>query len=91
MEFIVVFLSTLVAGYVLVGRRKYNKKQASVKKEEIILSYENKLKNILDKTDDENKVQEKTNFLKSCNDELSRNIYFDKDEIKDILANLAKL
>ena len=91
MEFVVVFLSTLAAGFLLVHQRKKNIRQAGVKKEAIIENYKSELKELMANASEEEKKDKKIAFLKNCNDELSRNIYFTQDEAKEVLDRLSKI
>jgi len=93
MEFVVLFLSTVAAGFFLVNRRKHNIKQKTVKRDEIIQAYEKELLELLERYKDNKdmQVEQKKIFLKNCNDELSRNIFFTKNEASQVLQRLAKL
>ena len=67
-------------------------KEKAKKKEEIILQYKQKLQNELEQfKNDDLRVKQKTVLLKQYNDELSRNIFFQQDEVKEILMDLAKI
>lgn len=91
MEFVVVFFLSLIVVILLVKQRKKNIKQSAVKKDEIIKDYERQLKQLLQDNSKENQIKIKTTFLKKVNDELSRNIYFDKTEIKTVIDKLLKI
>ncbi|RLA81494.1 MAG: hypothetical protein DRG78_09125 [Epsilonproteobacteria bacterium] len=58
-----------------------NSKQPAVKKSEIILGYKKHLDTLSNK-------DEKIKFLKEINQELSRNIFFDQDELKKAIEDL---
>jgi len=68
-------------------------KNTTVKKEEIILQYENELKQILKKheSNKEKRLQEKKIFLQKCNSELSRNIFFTHEESVKIIQRFSIL
>ncbi|MEA2017459.1 MAG: hypothetical protein U9N59_03330 [Campylobacterota bacterium] len=95
LEFVFIFILfiTILGAYLVVSKTKYRLKDTAVKKNEIIEKYELSLKNILDKyQEDKNKqLEEKKIFLKQCNCELSRNIFFTDDEASKVLQRLAKL
>ena len=61
------------------------------KKAEIILEYKAKLKTALKdiKNDKELRIAQKTILIKEYNDELSRNIFFDSDEVREIILELS--
>ena len=68
-------------------------KPKAVKKEELIESYRVELLEILKKYEDnkELQLQEKLKFLKRVNYELSMNIFFEKEEARDLIQELSKL
>lgn len=93
MEFVVIFLISLAVAFFILKKRKYKIKDKELKKQEIILNYENNLRTILEKNKN-NKTQqleEKKLFLLQCNQELSRNIFFTSEESKKIIENLLKI
>ncbi|MCK4975202.1 MAG: hypothetical protein KAR81_08100 [Sulfurimonas sp.] len=83
---ILVIIITLRGGSVKEVKTK-NQKRA-----EILDAYKLELKKALGplKDDKEAKVSKKSSMLKKFNDELSRNIFFDKNEIRDIMLELSK-
>ena len=96
------YIGVLVVGIVIVfvllkkdiGRAKpQNIKDSGIKKEEIIKEYEEKMKKIiLTYQGDANTLRQKQNeFLRQVNRELSRNIFFEADEIKSVLERLLKV
>ena len=92
MEFLVIFLAIIVVGYLVLNKTNHKLKATSQTKQEIIDRYENEMKNILAKCENPEKEKEqKALYLKKCNDELSRNIFFTPEEAKDILQKLANL
>lgn len=68
-------------------------KPKAVKKEELIQSYRVELLEILKKYEDnkELQLQEKLKFLKRVNYELSMNIFFEKDEARNLIQELSNL
>ena len=68
-------------------------KNKALKKEEIILNYENELKSILLKHKDNKtkQIEQKKLFLQKCSSEFSRNIFFSTEESKQIIQKLAQL
>ncbi len=93
MEFVVIFLATLVVAYIVLRKTNHKIKQTAVKKEEIIAQYETQLKSILEqyKDDKQSQLEQKNIFLKKCNNELSRNIFFTTEESATIIKRLAEI
>jgi len=93
MEFIVIFLITLIVAFFIIKKRKYKIKDSIQKKEEIINAYENDLRIIIEKNkhNQSKLLEEKKLFLLKCNNELSRNIFFTAEESKKIIENLLKI
>jgi len=93
MEFIVIFLITLIVAFFIIKKRKYKIKDSIQKKEEIINVYENDLRIIIEKNkhNQSKLLEEKKLFLLKCNNELSRNIFFTAEESKKIIENLLKI
>ena len=93
MELLVIFLAIIVVGYLVLHKTNHKLKATSQTKQEIITRYENELKTLLEecKNDSESCKEQKALYLKKCNDELSRNIFFTPEESKEILQKLAQL
>jgi len=92
MEFLFIFLAIIVIGYLVLTKTKHKLKETSQTKQEIIARYESELKQVLEECKDkESSQKQKALYLKKCNDELSRNIFFTPDEAKEILQKLASL
>jgi|AntRauTorcE11898_2_1112593.scaffolds.fasta_scaffold76913_2 uncharacterized membrane protein (DUF106 family) len=93
MEFIIIFLITIIVAFFILKKRKFRIKDSEQKKEEIINAYENNLRSIIEKNkhNQSKLLQEKKLFLLKCNSELSRNIFFTAEESKKIIENLLKL
>ena len=68
-------------------------KPKAIKKEELVENYRLELLEILEKYEDnkELQLQEKLKFLKKVNYELSMNIFFEKEEARDLIQELSKL
>ncbi|MDD2887073.1 MAG: hypothetical protein PHY66_04680 [Aliarcobacter sp.] len=68
-------------------------KPKAVKKEELIEGYRVELLEILKKYEDnkELQLQEKLKFLKRVNYELSMNIFFEKEEARNLIQELSNL
>ena len=62
------------------------------KRAEIISKYKEELKETLEvfQNDNKNKIAKKTLLLKQFSAELSRNIFFDNDEIREIIQELSQ-
>ena len=62
------------------------------KQNEILLEYKEKLRESLKpfKDDKEVMIAKKSSLLKQYSDELSRNIFFDKNDIREIILELSK-
>ena len=93
MEFAVIFLATLVVAYIVLRKTNHKLKQTAVKKEEIITQYETELKALLEQHNNDSitQLEQKTRYLKQCNDELSRNIFFTDEESTKIIQKLANI
>lgn len=82
MELLVAILLIFFVIYLYINKKK-NIRSSPLKKSEIIENYKNQLKNLDSK-------EEKIIELKKINSELSRNIFFDSGEIKDVMNILTK-
>jgi len=93
MEFVVIFLATLVVAYIVLRKTNHKLKQTAVKKEEIITQYESELKKLLQQYNNDSitQLEQKKRYLKQCNDELSRNIFFTAEESAKIIQKLANI
>ncbi|MDB2562959.1 hypothetical protein N9X61_05070 [Sulfurimonas sp.] len=71
--------------------KKVGTKTKAKKKEEIIQEYKTKLKNALEPVgnDSEARIARKTQLLQEYNGELSRNIFFDENEVREIIRELS--
>lgn len=79
----------LVIRHILKGQAGV--KPVHIKKEEIIQSYKKQMFDLKEKYkyDEQTLKQQKMILLKHVNAELHRNIFFDEDEIKQIIQQLA--
>ncbi len=85
-------IMSLVAIVYLVFRnnKKSSYKTKTQKKKEIIDTYKKELLSTLNNLQNkELRVKKKSILLKKYSDELSQNIFFDKDEIREIILELA--
>ena len=96
MEYIIALILSAILTVVYLYFKK-NKtiliKPKAVKKEELIEGYRVELLEILKKYEDnkELQLQEKLKFLKRVNYELSMNIFFEKEEAKNLIQELSNL
>ena len=91
---IVLLIAVLGVGYLIyTGGIEQDTKSPVVKKDEIIEQYQSQLKNILKKheNDKNTQLEQKKLFLQKCSSELSRNIFFDPHEAKEVIQKLAHL
>lgn len=93
MEFVVIFLATLVVAYIVLRKTNLKIKQTARKKDEIVSQYEIQMKALVEQYKDDKilQLEQKTRYLKQCNDELSRNIFFTTEEKSQILQKLADI
>lgn len=95
MEYILALILSAIFTFIYISLRKKSviPKSKAIKKEELIEAYRLELLDILEKYEDnqEELLQEKIKFLKRVNSELSMNIFFEKEEAKDLLQELSKL
>lgn len=83
---------TFIYIYLKKSKTVFVKPQA-VKKDELIQSYRVELLEILEKYEDNKELQfqEKLKFLKRVNYELSMNIFFEKEEARELIQELSNL
>lgn len=87
---IAIVLITLVLFFIFKSGPSFAVKSPKVKKEQIIQDYMDELKTILGEYETkEEKTAQKKLFLQKVNGELSRNIFFDEDEAKELLKKLS--
>lgn len=85
-------VSLIVIGYlVLKGKSEEQHKTKAQKRTEIINEYKQSLIESLEGLDDnkEERMKRKSVLLKKYSDELSQNIFFDQDEIKELILELS--
>lgn len=86
-------ISLVVIGYVVLSKTKKTVavKSKEQKREEILQDYKVKLRNALKSfQNNEQRRERKNTLLKEFSDELALNIFFDADEKKEIIMELAK-
>lgn len=76
----------------LIGSKK-NIKSAVVKKHELIANYEKQMRETINKYNEDKQVlkYKKMETLKQISKELSTNIFFDKEEVKNLIQKLANM
>lgn len=91
-SFIAIVILILVIVITLRGANPKEVKTKNQKRAEILDAYKFELQKALAplKDDKKAKVSKKSSLLKKFSDELSRNIFFDKSEIRDIILELSK-
>ncbi|MCK9492107.1 MAG: hypothetical protein M0Q24_08445 [Sulfurimonas sp.] len=60
------------------------------KKDEIILNYKQKIQEILSPLDGDVRVLKKKKLLGQISNEMALNIYFDEDDIREVIQELSK-
>jgi len=94
---LVLIVSILIIGFFFVKfyflSSNTQKKPAALKKDELVSDYENQMQDIITlyANDDETLRFEKTQLLKQVSKELATNIFFDKQEVRDLLTKLANM
>lgn len=85
-------LTTIIYFY-FKNKKMIQIKPKVIKKEELIENYRLELFEILEKYEGNNELQleEKLKFLKRVNYELSMNIFFEKEEAKNLIQELSNL
>ena len=85
-------LTTIIYFY-FKNKKMIQIKPKVIKKEELIENYRLELFKILEKYEGNNELQleEKLKFLKRVNYELSMNIFFEKEEAKNLIQELSNL
>jgi len=93
MKFVIIFLAIVVVAYIILRKTNQKIKQTATKKSEIIEHYEEELKTILEQYSDDKigQLEQKKQYLKQCNNELSRNILFTDEESSNIIKKLATI
>ena len=87
----IILTIVLIVLFIYFTNRNIIKKTQS--KLDIINRYKMSLSKLLEESKDDKELQisKKIEFLKKVNDELSRNIFFEKHEIKIVLEELSKM
>lgn len=88
---VVIILLILIQKFL--GKQTKNVKPTHVKKDELIDSYENQMRETIAayRTNKEELTKQKIQTLKRISNELSTNIFFDKDEVRNILQKLSNM
>lgn len=88
---ILVFLIFLGIFLFITANKKKSIKPPVVKKEELIQSYKNEMRELLLKYENNKEIQtqEKIKLLKQINQELSMNLFFEKEEATKLLKELS--
>lgn len=91
MEVVIVVIVALFL-YLLIKPKSPIKriKSKEEKQKEIIKAYENFLNDELTGLSGDEYIQKKTTLLKKISKELHNNLFFDEDEVRSIVQNLAK-
>ena len=93
MEYLGTALLTIILVVLFIYFTNKNILKKTQRKLDIINRYKIALLKILNESKDDKELQRsnKIEFLKRVNDELSRNIFFEKHEIKVVLEELSKM
>ena len=96
MEYILVIIlsAAFTLGYFYFKKNSVSSiKPQAVKKDELIENYKLELLELLNKYEEnkELQLQEKVKFLKRVNHELSMNIFFEKEEARNLIQELSSL
>jgi len=87
---ILTFLLFFLIAFFLFKKSNSNVKAPAVKKDELIKSYEDEMREILLKYKDSEELQKKKiEYLKYASHQLHNNIFFDAQEAKEIIKRLA--
>lgn len=88
---IIIILTIL--GVLVLKNQNTAQKPSALKKDEIIKQYTDELQSILNDNsqDKELQIKKKKQYLQKLNGELSRNIFFEPHEAKELLARLASM
>ena len=97
MEYIFAIILSTIFTIVYIYFKKRNTtfvvKTKALKKEELIENYKLELFQILENCDNDKELelQERVKFLKKVNYELSMNIFFEKEEARNLIQELSNL
>lgn len=96
MENLIYLLLICVLAYILfilLFKSKTNVKDQAVKKEELVAAYKKQMQDLLTNYEYNKQLQtqEKIKLLKKINHELSMNIFFEENESKELLNQLANM
>jgi biopolymer transport protein ExbD len=93
LNLILIFLILFAIFLFIKTKNRKVAKPTNVKKDELIQSYKIQMKKLLLKYQNDKNLQreEKIKLLKKINDELSMNLFFNKDEATELLKELSSL
>jgi len=93
MEIVLILIFMALLFFFYKSQQKLKIKNSASKKIEIIQNYEQELKILLHKfeNDKTKQIEEKKAFLQNCNSELSRNIFFSNEEAIKVIEKLLKI
>lgn len=91
--FALISISLFVLVYKQFNKAKINPRSKAMTKEDIVEGYEKLILDVIEKNrDDKDALKEKkTQLLKHISKDLHNNIFFDEDEAKDIVRQLASI
>lgn len=88
MEFIIILI--MLGFLYLIFKPKAQPKSKEQKQQEIIEAYKRKLDSKLSGIEDKSLlIKQKTALLKTFSSELNRNLFFDKEEVRELIQELA--
>lgn len=88
----IVILLIVIAVTLISASKNKAVKTKEQKQAEILKNYQEELHSTLSKIDDnEEQKAKKTEMLKRFSNELSRNVFFDKDEVRNVIVKLSKI
>ncbi|MBS9782915.1 MAG: hypothetical protein KGV43_03850 [Arcobacter sp.] len=94
-EFVLVGLVVLFVCilFYIFKKERYFSKPSYVKKSELIEDYKKQMRKIIEENKDnpDKKMQERLKFLKIVNQELAMNLFFDENEAKELINELAQM
>ncbi|WP_066355938.1 hypothetical protein [Aliarcobacter skirrowii] len=93
MDYLLLIILTIILIVLFIYFTNKNVIKKTQSKLDVINRYKISLLKILEENKDDKDLQisQKIEFLKKVNDELSRNIFFEKHEIKTILEEFSKM
>ncbi|MDD2449024.1 MAG: hypothetical protein PHG10_05110 [Sulfurimonas sp.] len=80
----------IIIFFVLRSKEAVPTRSQEEKKAQIISDYKQKIKNILSTVSEDERVEKKKKLLAQISNELALNIYFDEDDIREVILSLSK-